>query len=129
MALPTTARGQITSVLALDPQQPRPTRTTSRTRTTRTRATRTTARHRASHPEETRAGRELRDDLQVFQDRYEIAVRTGDIAALTQVCTGKHGRWGRTCVQSAGHETRTPHWGITPDGEPVAWIGSAPDDD
>lgn len=28
-----------------------------------------------------------------------------------------------------GHETRTPHWGLTPDGAPVAWIGCAPDDD
>ncbi|WP_097868529.1 hypothetical protein [Streptomyces sp. rh34] len=79
--------------------------------------------------EESRSGRELRDKLQAFQDRYEIAVRTGDIAALTQVCTGKHGRWGRICTQRAGHETHAPHWGITPDGEPVAWIGSAPDDD
>ncbi|MCQ1582556.1 hypothetical protein ABZV81_34140 [Streptomyces parvus] len=79
--------------------------------------------------EETRGGRELRDELQVFQDRYETAVHTGDIAVLTQVCEGKHGRWGRICVQSTGHETRTPHWGITPNGEPVAWIGSAPDDD
>ncbi|ROV68788.1 hypothetical protein [Streptomyces globisporus] len=79
--------------------------------------------------EEARGGRELRDELQVFQDRYETAVHTGDIAVLTQVCEGKHGRWGRICVQSTGHETRTPHWGITPHGEPVAWIGSAPDDD
>ncbi|MFH8670342.1 hypothetical protein ACH4F3_36565 [Streptomyces anulatus] len=79
--------------------------------------------------EESRAGRELRDELQVFQDQYEIAVRTEDIAALTRVCSGKHGRWGRICTQSAGHEARTPHWGNTPDGDPVAWIASAPDDD
>ncbi|MFD7859137.1 hypothetical protein ACFV6B_33460 [Streptomyces microflavus] len=78
--------------------------------------------------EETRAGRELRAEFQAFQDRYESAVRTGDIGVLAQVCAGKHGRWGRICVQSTGHETRTPHWGITPGGEPVAWIGSAPDD-
>ncbi|MDX5575527.1 MULTISPECIES: hypothetical protein [Streptomyces] len=78
--------------------------------------------------EESRGGRELRDELEVFQDRYTIAVRTGDIAVLNQVCEGKHGRWGRICVQSTGREMRTPHWGITPDAEPIAWIGSAPDD-
>ncbi|MET8889790.1 hypothetical protein [Streptomyces griseus] len=78
--------------------------------------------------EEVAAGRDLRDELQPFQDRYDHAVQTGDVAALAVLCPGKHGRWGRICVQSAGHETRTSHWGITPDG-PVAWIGSAPDDD
>lgn len=78
--------------------------------------------------EELRLGRELRDELQIFQDRYEHAVRTGEMAVLAGVCPGRHGRWGRICVLSAGHETRAPHWGITPDG-PIAWIGSAPDDD
>ncbi|MFF8747811.1 hypothetical protein [Streptomyces californicus] len=79
--------------------------------------------------EETRAGQELHAELQALQDRYETAVRTGDLTVLTQVCEGKHGRWGRICVQDTGHDTRTPHWGTTPDGTPVAWIGSAPDDD
>ncbi|MEU3978350.1 hypothetical protein [Streptomyces bacillaris] len=79
--------------------------------------------------EESRGGQELREELQVFQDRYETAVREGDTAVLARVCEGKHGRWGRICVQNTGHETRTPHWGLTPDGAPVAWIGSAPDDD
>ncbi|MET9208246.1 hypothetical protein ABZW38_24255 [Streptomyces bacillaris] len=72
---------------------------------------------------------ESRGELQVFQDRYESAVREGDTAVLARVCEGKHGRWGRICVQDTGHETRTPRWGLTPDGAPVAWIGTAPDDD
>lgn len=69
-----------------------------------------------------------RDGFQLFQDRYAHAVRTGDVALLAGVCGGKHGRWGRICVLSAGHEERAPHWGSTVEG-PVAWIGSAPDDD
>ncbi|MFJ9891613.1 hypothetical protein ACIQRW_38010 [Streptomyces sp. NPDC091287] len=78
--------------------------------------------------EEHRSGMELRDEFQVFQDRYALAVRGGDVALLAGVCAGKHGRWGRICVLSAGHEDRAPHWGTTVEG-PVAWIGSAPDDD
>ncbi|MGW5296168.1 hypothetical protein [Streptomyces bacillaris] len=78
--------------------------------------------------EEARSGVELRDEFQVFLDRYEHAVRTGDVAVLAQVCPGKHGRWGRVCVLTAGHKERAPHWGLTVDG-PVAWVGSAPDDD
>ncbi|MFI7236849.1 hypothetical protein [Streptomyces cyaneofuscatus] len=78
--------------------------------------------------EERRAGAELRDEFQVFQDRYEGAVRTGDMAVLARVCPGKHGSWGRVCVLTAGHGDRTPHWGATLQG-PIAWIGSAPDED
>ncbi|MFF8506434.1 hypothetical protein ACF07L_38220 [Streptomyces anulatus] len=78
--------------------------------------------------EEVRAGVELRGEFREFQDRYEEAVRTGDAAVLARVCPGKHGRWGRVCVLSAGHEDWAPHWGTTAGG-PVAWIGSAPDDD
>ncbi|WP_411115427.1 hypothetical protein [Streptomyces sp. 029-5] len=75
--------------------------------------------------EERRAGAELEGELQVFQDRYVYAVRTGDAALLAG---GARGRWGRICVLSAGHEERVRHWGTAPEG-PVAWIGSAPDDD
>ncbi|MEU1796541.1 hypothetical protein ACFXOL_14705 [Streptomyces californicus] len=78
--------------------------------------------------EEMRSGVELRDEFQTFQDRYEEAVRTGDVAVLARICPGKHGRWGRACVLTSGHEGRAPHWGVT-SGGPVAWIGSAPDDD
>ncbi|MCX4657404.1 hypothetical protein AB0N79_36370 [Streptomyces microflavus] len=78
--------------------------------------------------EETRAGREHRDEFQASQDRYEHAVRTGDVTALASLCPGKHGKWGRICVLTAGHEDRAPHWGTTPAG-PIGWIGSAPDDD
>ncbi|MER7701220.1 MULTISPECIES: hypothetical protein [unclassified Streptomyces] len=79
--------------------------------------------------EERRAGAELRGGFQAFQDRFAYAVRTGDVALLAGVCAGEHGRWGRICVLTAGHEGRAPHWGITPDAGPIAWIGSAPDDD
>ncbi|MFF3343544.1 hypothetical protein [Streptomyces flavidovirens] len=78
--------------------------------------------------EERRAGAELEGELQVFRDRYAYAVRTGDAALLAGGRAGKHGRWGRICVLSAGHEERVRHWGTAPEG-PVAWIGSAPDDD
>lgn len=77
--------------------------------------------------EEIEAGRELRDRFQAFQDRYEHAAHTGDAAVFAAVCPAKHGRWGRICVLTAGHEHRLLHWGVTPDG-PVAWTGSAPDD-
>ncbi|MFH8365141.1 hypothetical protein ACH4FV_36955 [Streptomyces anulatus] len=77
--------------------------------------------------EEARAGVELQGVFQVFQDRYEHAVCTGDMAGLARVCSGKHGRWGRVCVLLAGHEERAPHWGVTAGGL-VAWVGAAPDD-
>ncbi|MFI1568209.1 hypothetical protein ACH4ZX_35205 [Streptomyces sp. NPDC020490] len=79
--------------------------------------------------EEARLGAELRRRLQPFQDRYDCAVREGNIDVLTRTCHGKHGRWGRICVLSAGHESAELHWGITAEGQPVAWVGSAPDDD
>jgi hypothetical protein len=79
---------------------------------------------------ETELGRELRARLQPFQDRYEQAVRDGDAARLTGICPGKHGRWGRICVLDDGHETslKEPHWGLNSEGQPIAWVGSAPDD-
>ncbi|WP_314416219.1 hypothetical protein [Streptomyces sp. DSM 40484] len=79
---------------------------------------------------ETQFGLELRARLQPFQDRYERAVGDGDIDVLMRVCAGKHGRWGRICVLADGHETslEEPHWGHNSHGEPIAWVGSAPDD-
>jgi hypothetical protein len=79
---------------------------------------------------ETQFGLKLRARLQPFQDRYKQAVRDGDIDVLTGICPGKHGRWGRICVLDDGHETslEEPHWGHNGDGEPIAWVGSAPDD-
>ncbi|MEU9485959.1 hypothetical protein AB0D83_20225 [Streptomyces decoyicus] len=77
---------------------------------------------------ETQLGIELRDRLQPFQDRYDQAVRDGDAARLTQICAGKHGRWGRICVLDKGHEMEEPHWGRNSEGQPVAWVGSVPDD-
>ncbi|MFD5557777.1 hypothetical protein ACFWIA_28550 [Streptomyces sp. NPDC127068] len=79
---------------------------------------------------ETELGMELRARLQPFQDRRDQAVAGGDAARLAGLCAGKHGRWGRICVLDDGHETLMgePHWGLTSEGRPVAWVGSAPDD-
>jgi hypothetical protein len=78
--------------------------------------------------EEKRAGAELRSTFQALQDRYETAVRTADFDVLSRTCPGKHGRWGRICVLASGHEAAELHWGITSEGWPIAWVGSAPDD-
>ncbi|MFE1782425.1 hypothetical protein ACFW9F_07495 [Streptomyces sp. NPDC059506] len=43
---------------------------------------------------ETKLGMELCARLLPFQDRYDQAVAEGDAARLTEVCAGKHGRWG-----------------------------------
>ncbi|MFB6980804.1 hypothetical protein [Streptomyces scopuliridis] len=79
---------------------------------------------------ETQLGMELRARLQPFQDRYDQAVRDGNAARLTGVCPGKHGRWGGICVLNDGHETSMdePHCGYNSEGQPIAWVGSAPDD-
>ncbi|MGX1952593.1 hypothetical protein [Streptomyces sp. CB02115] len=53
----------------------------------------------------TELGRESCTRLQPFQDHYNQAVRNGDAAQLTEVCTGKNGRWERVCVLDDGHET------------------------
>ncbi|MFE7076476.1 hypothetical protein ACFU96_40955 [Streptomyces sp. NPDC057620] len=79
---------------------------------------------------ETKLGLELRARLQPFQDRYEQAVRDGNTALLMGICPAKHGHWGRICVLDGGHETslEEPHWGHNSLGQPIAWVGSAPDD-
>ena len=79
---------------------------------------------------ETELGMELCARLQRFQDRYDQAVRVGDAARLAGLCAGKHGRWGRICVLPDGHETsmEEPHWGRNGEGQPLAWVGTAPDD-
>ncbi|MFG3013506.1 hypothetical protein ACGFZB_24135 [Streptomyces cinerochromogenes] len=41
---------------------------------------------------ETELGTELRARFQPFQDRYDQAVRDGDAARLSGICSGKHGR-------------------------------------
>lgn len=79
---------------------------------------------------QTQFGLELRARLQPFQDRYDQAAHEGDVALLTGICPGKHGRWGRICVLDEDHETsmEEPHWGHNSEGQPIAWAGSAPDD-
>ena len=79
--------------------------------------------------EELRLGAELRTRYQTLQGRYDQAVRDFNIDALNGICPGKHGRWGRICVLDEGHEAAELHWGINAEGQPIAWIGTAPDDD
>lgn len=67
--------------------------------------------------------------LQRFQGRYDRAVRDADLDLLRRSCPGKHGRWGRICVLDIGHEAEYPHLGTNFKGQPVAWVGSTPDDD
>jgi hypothetical protein len=68
--------------------------------------------------------------LQPFQDRYEQAVREGDGARLAGILSGQAWPLGRICVLDDGHETSVeePHWGRNGEGQPIAWVGSAPDD-
>ncbi|QDN54013.1 hypothetical protein [Streptomyces sp. S1D4-20] len=77
------------------------------------------------------AGAELEPRFGVFADRYRQAVATPDYEVLSRICPAKHGQWGRACVLDAGHEDATGglHWGLTTDGRPIAWAGTAPDDD
>ncbi|MFE5847191.1 hypothetical protein ACFQ7N_36790 [Streptomyces niveus] len=79
--------------------------------------------------EETRLGLQLRPRLQLLQEQYLQAEREGDLDVLYRRCPGKHGRWGRICVLATGHGATEPHWGVTREDEPIAWVGTAPDDD
>ncbi|MFD3585836.1 hypothetical protein [Streptomyces sp. NPDC058683] len=78
--------------------------------------------------EERQAGAELAPALRGLQDRYDRAVREDDVDMLRRICPGKHGRWGRICLLDSGHEAAEAHWGITGEGRPIGWAGSAPDD-
>ncbi|MEU9405499.1 hypothetical protein ACGF5O_44910 [Streptomyces sp. NPDC048291] len=73
--------------------------------------------------------RELSPMIRRFQERRDQAVRDADLDLLRRSCPGKHGRWGRICVLDAGHEAQYPHLGTDPEGQPVAWVGTTPDDD
>ena len=77
--------------------------------------------------EEARLGRELSPRFQVLQDRHDAATRGGDFGNISRMCPGKHGRYGRICVLDAGHETTDPR-GVNSSGQPIAWVGNAPDD-
>lgn len=78
--------------------------------------------------EELRLGLQLRPQYQALYERGAQAVRGLNHAVLHK-CSGKHGRWGRICVLDASHDAADMHWGINAAGQPIAWIGSAPDDD
>ncbi|WP_221360892.1 hypothetical protein [Streptomyces beigongshangae] len=73
--------------------------------------------------------RELRPMLRRLQERYDRAVEEADLDVLIRSCPGKHGRWGRICVLDVGHEAQYPHLGTNSEGQPVAWVGTTPDDD
>lgn len=77
--------------------------------------------------EELRGGEEMAGRFPHLRERYDTAERSGDVDVLARICPGKHGRWGRICLLDQDHDGIEPHWGYTPDGVPVAWIGSAPD--
>ncbi|MCW8383971.1 hypothetical protein [Streptomyces justiciae] len=87
--------------------------------------------HTVIQEEELRLGRELAGRFQPFADRHEQAVRDHDGGVLGRICPGKHGQWGRICVLDERHDVTTgePHWGRTAEGHPVAWLGTAPDND
>ncbi|MFD7861470.1 hypothetical protein [Streptomyces sp. NPDC059783] len=76
-------------------------------------------------------GVELQPRFSMFADRYHQAVTSADHEALSRTCSAKHGQWGRVCLLDADHEDTTGglHWGLTADGRPIAWVGTAPDDD
>lgn len=79
--------------------------------------------------EETRLGLQLRPRYQPLQEQHLQAEREGDLDVLLRRCSGKHGRWGRICVLATGHEPAEPHRGVNREDEPIAWVGTAPDDD
>jgi hypothetical protein len=83
----------------------------------------------AIREEEQQIGVLLSEAYQPLVERWERASREGDIKVLSGICPGKHGRHGRICLLDADHDDRGPHWGLTVEGRPVAWVGSAPDDD
>ncbi|MCZ1012104.1 hypothetical protein [Streptomyces lydicus] len=84
-----------------------------------------------AHAEELRAGAELQHRFTTYADRYRQAVDSGDVEVLARTCPDKHGRWGRACLLDADHDAATSglHWGLTPSGDPIAWVGSALDND
>ncbi|MFE2337545.1 hypothetical protein [Streptomyces coelicoflavus] len=73
--------------------------------------------------------RKLAPMLRHYQERYDRAVQDADLDLLSRSFPGKHGGWGTICVLDAGHEAEHPHLGTNSEGQPVAWVGTAPDDD
>jgi len=71
---------------------------------------------------------ELSPMLRRFQERYDRAVQDADVDLLSRSCPGKHGRWGRICVLDVRHEAEYPHLATTSEGQPLAWVGTAPED-
>ncbi|MFJ8752202.1 hypothetical protein ACIREO_23140 [Streptomyces sp. NPDC102441] len=80
--------------------------------------------------EEERLGTLLSGIYRTEVARWNEALREADSELLSQICPAKHGRHGRICLLDEGHDSDAgPHWGRTTAGRPVAWLGSAPDDD
>ncbi|MGV9884780.1 hypothetical protein [Streptomyces sp. NPDC003006] len=79
---------------------------------------------------ETELGMELSARLQPFQDRYDQAVTGGRRGTAHRGLRGQARPLGRICVLDDGHETsmEDPHRGRNSEGQPIAWVGSAPDD-
>ncbi|ATM24649.1 hypothetical protein SMD44_p10150 (plasmid) [Streptomyces alboflavus] len=85
---------------------------------------------RETEAEELRLGTALSGMYRPQAERWARALREADTTVLSRICPGKHGHYGRICVLDAGHERDgNPHWGKNKAGRPVAWLGSAPDDD
>lgn len=80
--------------------------------------------------QEERLGTLMSGMYRAQEERWNQALREADSELLSQICPGKHGRHGRICRLDKGHDSGgDPHWGKTAAGRPVAWLGSAPDDD
>lgn len=67
---------------------------------------------------ETQLGRELCARLQPFQDRHDHALAEGDTTRLTEVCGGKHGRWGRLRRSLKSHGDGNANGSIGAGGTP-----------
>ncbi|MFI5524271.1 hypothetical protein [Streptomyces platensis] len=52
----------------------------------------------------------------------------GGAVRLARICPGIRGRWGRICVLDDGHDASMEEPHCDSEGQPIAWVGSAPDE-